>query len=96
MEAEHPSDDNRIDEFVVADTEPLPLKWARYSRLIEPRGPFRATWLFDQICLKTVRSAVLTPRDKLRGIRIVNLEDLHAILERIAKAPGPARKHPEE
>lgn len=96
MEPDPPFDDDRIDEFAVADTEPLPLKWARYSRLIEPRGPFRATWLFDQILLKTVRCAVLTPRDKLRGIRLINLEDLHAVLTQLAQAPGPPRKHPEE
>jgi hypothetical protein len=89
-------EDDRIDEFAVTDTEPMPLKWARYSRLIEPTGPFRASWLFDQVIQNKIRSVMLIPRDKLRGIRMINLESLHALLDQIAQAPGPARKHPEE
>lgn len=89
-------DDVPVDEVAIGNNEVLPLKWARYSRLIEPRGPFRASWLFDQIIQKKVRATVLIPRGKLRGVRIIDLQSLCALLEELVQSPGPCPKHEEE
>jgi len=79
---------SEISEFAINDGESLHLGWARYSRLIEPQGPFRASWLFDQVVQKKVKSVMLTPRDKLRGVRVIELKSLIGLLEELVAAPS--------
>jgi hypothetical protein len=82
-------DESVIDEFAIGDNDPLPFKWVRYSRLKHPRGPFNESWLFDQVIQNTVRSVIVIPRDKVRGVRLIELQSLLNLLERLAAAPGP-------
>jgi hypothetical protein len=90
--ADIPFDDDRLDEFVLGDSEAMPFKWARYSRLIHPIGPFNASWLFDQVIQGNIESVMLVPRHKLLGVRVVNLESLCALVTRLAQAPGKPKK----
>jgi hypothetical protein len=82
-------DESEIGEFAIGDNDALPFKWVRYSRLKHPKGPFNESWLFDQVIQNKVRSVILVPRDKVRGVRLVELESLLSLLERLAAAPGP-------
>ena len=84
-------DESQIDEFVINDGDALPFKWVRYSRLKHPNGPFNESWLFDQVIQKKVRSLMLVPRDKVRGIRVIDLESLLALIEQMATAPGSSK-----
>jgi hypothetical protein len=85
-------DESQIDEFAIGDGEPLPFKWVRYSRLKHPAGPFNESWLFDQVIRKTVRSVMLVPRDRVLGVRLIDLESLLALIERLAQDPGSCSK----
>jgi hypothetical protein len=95
MPSEDPGfDAEQIDEFAVGDSEPLPFRYVRQSRLIFPRGPLNKTWLIDQICAGNIRSTVLLPRGKNHGIRVVDLQSVFDLIEKLAQAPGPDPKTP--
>jgi|HubBroStandDraft_6_1064221.scaffolds.fasta_scaffold4129302_1 hypothetical protein len=81
-------DESEIDEFAIGDNDALPFRWVRYSRLKHPKGPFNESWLFDQVVQNRVRSVILLPRDKVRGVRLVDLQSLLSLLEQLAAAPG--------
>ena len=88
-------DESEIDEYAVGDREPLPFKWVRYARLKHPRGPFYDPWLFDQVVTGMVKSVVVIPRGKNHGVRLVDLESLLALVNRLAKEAGPPPKSPD-
>jgi hypothetical protein len=88
MNDEVPFDATQMDEFTIGDGEPLPFPYVRQSRLVFPKGPLNKNWLMDQIYLGTVRSALLIPRDKFHGVRVVHLQSVLELIERLAQAPG--------
>ena len=92
MSEEVPFEAEQIDEFAYGDSEPLPFRYVRQSRLIFPRGPLNKSWVFDQICAGNIRSAVLIPRGKNHGIRVIDVESVHALIDKIAHESGPAPK----
>jgi hypothetical protein len=96
MSEEAPFEADQIAEFAYGDSEPLPFRYVRQSRLIFPRGPLNKSWVFDQICAGNIRSAVLIPRGKHHGIRVIDLESVHALIDKIAQAPGPDPKSPDK
>jgi hypothetical protein len=78
-----------IDEYALGDTEQLPLPYVRQSRLIYPRGPFNSNWIEDQIGAGNIRNALLVPRDKLYGIRLIDLRSILSLLDALAgNRPG--------
>jgi hypothetical protein len=85
--------EEQIPEYAVTDTEPLPLKYVRMSRLIYPRGPLNKNWIMDQ--MHNFKTVLLIPRGKNYGVRLVDLQSLCEHLDRLAQAPGPAPKSPD-
>jgi hypothetical protein len=91
-----PLNAEQIYEFAIGDGEPLPFAYVRQSRLIYPKGPFNKTWLLDQIYAGNIRSAVLIPRDKFHGVRVIPLQSVFDLMEKLAQAPGPAPRKPDK
>ena len=85
MDDELPFEAEQVDEFAIGDNEPLPLPFARISRLCFPIGPLKPSWLHDQISARKIRSAMLVPRDKLKGIRLVDLRSLISHIESLSE-----------
>ena len=84
--------EEQIPEFAIGDDEPLPLPWARASRLIYPKGPLNRNWIEDQ--KQHFKTLLLIPRGKSYGVRLIHLPSLFEHLERLAQAPGPDPKVP--
>jgi hypothetical protein len=88
LEAQLPEE--QIPEYAIGNNEPSPLKYVRMSRLIYPRGPLNKNWILDQ--MQHFKTVLLIPRGKTYGVRLIDIQSLTAHLDRLAQAPGPARK----
>jgi hypothetical protein len=62
-----------------------PFKYARVSQLTRPAGPFGRAWLYEGITQGRFRSIVIRKSGCSRGLRLIDLESLHAFLEREAE-----------
>jgi hypothetical protein len=88
MDEDAPFSAEQIDEFTIGDNEPLPFPYVRESRLTFPRGPLNKTWIRDQIYAGNIRSAVLIPRDRFHGTRVIHLQSVLDLIEKLAQAAG--------
>jgi hypothetical protein len=92
MDEDAPFHAEEIEEFTIGNGESLPFPYVRESRLTFPRGPLNKNWIRDQIYAGNIRSAVLIPRDRYHGVRVIHLGSLLHLIEKLAQAPGPAPK----
>ena len=88
MDEDTPFSAEQIDEFTIGEDEPLPFPYVRESRLIFPKGPFNKNWVRDQIYAGNIRSALLIPRDRFHGTRVIHLQSVLDLIEKLAQAPG--------